>query len=282
MSLACGSTTRSEILRPSPEGTGERPPNCGDSPMWTVCACSRLAPAGAGRFDDQFALVLALLSPGSIALEGIYAAPFHNNRSTGPGDGVDKSYDEILRLLGRMGRSHDGSVFKDVRDFVGHAKKARKAEAVDHLIARARASNLGDPLCIIATAAISNIASALLAAPDIVDKIIIIWSAGHALEWPDTREFNLRQDVGGAQVLLDSGAPPALIPCMGVTSHLHSTSPKSNAGLSLAARSASFSYAARNIRTTMSAGRRQSGTWRRSGGSSIATERRRCLHQRRC
>jgi inosine-uridine nucleoside N-ribohydrolase len=139
---------------------------------------------------------------------------------------MDKSYEEILRLLGRMGRSPDGFVFKGVRDFVGFPKQALKAEAVDHLIARARASSPDDPLCVIAIAAISNVASALIAAPDIADKIIVVWLGGHALEWPDTREFNLRQDVGGAQVLLDSGAPLVLIPCMGVTSHLHSTVPE--------------------------------------------------------
>lgn len=178
------------------------------------------------EIDDQFALVQAILSPDRIALEAIYAAPFHNSRSSGPGDGMDKSYVEIFRLLGRMGRSADGFVFKGVRDFVGPAKQPRKAEAVDHLIASARASSPDDPLCIIAIAAISNVASALLAAPDIADKVIVIWLGGHALEWPDTREFNLRQDVGGAQVLLDSGTPLVLIPCMGVTSHLHSTVPE--------------------------------------------------------
>jgi Inosine-uridine preferring nucleoside hydrolase len=178
------------------------------------------------EIDDQFALVQAFLSPDRIALEAIYAAPFHNKRSSGPGDGMDMSYDEILRLLDRMGRSPAGFVFKGVRDFVGSAKQARKAEAVDDLIARARASSPDDPLCVIAIAAISNVASALLAAPDIADKVIVVWLGGHALEWPDTREFNLRQDVGGAQALLDSGAPLVLIPCMGVTSHLHSTVPE--------------------------------------------------------
>jgi inosine-uridine nucleoside N-ribohydrolase len=178
------------------------------------------------EIDDQFALVQALLSPDRIALEAIYAAPFHNTRSTGAGDGMDKSYDEILRLLGRMGRSPDGFVFKGVRQFVGPAKQPLKAEAVDHLIARARAGSPDDPLCIIAIAAISNVASALLAAPDIADKIVVVWLGGHSLEWPDTREFNLKQDVGGGQVLLDSGAPLVLIPCMGVTSHLHSTVPE--------------------------------------------------------
>src|SRR5579871_2632703 len=178
------------------------------------------------EIDDQFALVQAMLSPDRIGLEAIYAAPFHNSRSSGPGDGMEKSYDEILRLLDRMGRSAAGLVFKGVREFVGPAKQARRAEAVDDLVARARAGSPDDPLCVIAIAAISNVASALLSAPDIADRIVVVWLGGHALEWPDTREFNLRQDIGGAQVVLDSGAPLVLIPCMGVTSHLHSTVPE--------------------------------------------------------
>jgi inosine-uridine nucleoside N-ribohydrolase len=178
------------------------------------------------EIDDQFALVQAMLSPERIALEAIYAAPFHNNRSTSPGDGMDKSYEEILRLLDRMGRSPNGFVFRGVQDYVGAAKEARDAEAVDDLIARARAGSPSDPLYIVAIAAISNVASALLKAPDIVDRVIVVWLGGHALDWPDTREFNLRQDVGGAQVLFDSGAPLVLVSCMGVTSHLHSTVPE--------------------------------------------------------
>ncbi len=43
---------------------------------------------------------------------------------------------------------------------------------------------------------------------------------------PTTIEFNLKQDVGGAQVLFDSGVPLVLVPCKGVTSHLHSTVPE--------------------------------------------------------
>jgi hypothetical protein len=175
------------------------------------------------EIDDQFALVQAMLSPDRIALEAIYAAPFHNRRSTSPGDGMDKSYEEILRLLDRMGRSPTGFVFRGVRDYVGRAKEPRAAEAVDDLIARARASSPSDPLYVVAIAAISNVASALLKAPDIADRVIVVWLGGHALDWPNTREFNLGQDVGGAQVVFDSGAPLVLVPCMGVTSHLHST-----------------------------------------------------------
>ena len=178
------------------------------------------------EIDDQFALVQAILSPDRIGLEAIYAAPFFNDRSTGAGHGMELSYGEILALLERLGVQPDGLVHRGVTDYVGVAKRPLKAPAVDDLIARARSGSSADPLYVTAIGAISNVASALLAAPDIIDRIVVVWLGGHALDWPDQREFNLRQDIGGAQVLFDSGVPLVLVPCMGVTSHLHSTVPE--------------------------------------------------------
>ncbi len=178
------------------------------------------------EIDDQFAVVQALLSPDRISLEAIYAAPFHNSNSTSPGDGMERSYDEILALLERLDVSPDGLVYRGVTDYVGAAKQPLDAPAVDDLIARARRGSPDDPLYVIAIAAISNVASALLKAPDIIDRVVVVWLGGHALEWPHQREFNLMQDVGGAQVLFDSGVPLVVTPCMGVVSHLHSTVPE--------------------------------------------------------
>ena len=62
------------------------------------------------EIDDQFALVQMMLSPERLDVEAIYAAPFHNHRSDGPGHGMDLSYDEILRLLDRLNMSPDGLV----------------------------------------------------------------------------------------------------------------------------------------------------------------------------
>jgi inosine-uridine nucleoside N-ribohydrolase len=178
------------------------------------------------EIDDQFAIVQILLSSERLDLQAIYAAPFHNRRSDSAGHGMELSYDEILRLLERLEVSPEGIVFKGVTEYVGPTKVARDAPAVDDLIARARASSSTAPLYVIAIAAISNVAAALLKAPDITDKIVVVWLGGHALDWPDVKEFNLRQDVGGAQVLFDSGVPIVLVPCMGVVSHLLSTVPE--------------------------------------------------------
>src|SRR3712207_2962700 len=62
------------------------------------------------EIDDQFALVYALLSQDRLDVEAIYAAPFHNERSSGPEDGMLRSYDEILRVLERLGRPAEGWV----------------------------------------------------------------------------------------------------------------------------------------------------------------------------
>ena len=92
---------------------------------------SRLqAPAGKVRMvldtdtyneiDDQFALTYALLSPDKLSVEAIYAAPFHNSRSNGPGDGMEKSYEEILRLLEFLGRSAHGFAYRGSTEYLGY------------------------------------------------------------------------------------------------------------------------------------------------------------------
>lgn len=180
--------------------------------------------------DDQFAIVQMMLSPEQLDVEAIYAAPFHNKRSDGPGHGMELSYHEVLRILGRLGMQADGLVHRGVTEYVGFGKQPRPAAAVDDLIARARAGSSGDPLYVVAIGAISNIASALLKSPDIAERIVIVWMGGNAPEWPKSfnqrGDFNFKQDVGAAQVVFDSGVPLVLVPAMGVTSHLHSTVPE--------------------------------------------------------
>ncbi len=183
------------------------------------------------EIDDQFALVYALLSPEKLAVEAIYAAPFHNSRSTGPGDGMEKSYEEILRLLDFLGRSADGFALRGSTAYLGSARQPQDNEAVRDLIARAHASPADDPLYVVAIGAITNVASALLLAPEIIEKIVVVWLGGHHLNWLNAREFNLMQDVPAAQVVLDSGVPLALLPCMGVTSHLLTTLPELRASI---------------------------------------------------
>ncbi|MCC6167956.1 MAG: nucleoside hydrolase [Caldilineaceae bacterium] len=173
--------------------------------------------------DDQFALVYALLSPERLAVEAIYAAPFHNSRSSGPADGMERSYAEILRLLDKLGRSADGWVFKGSTAYLADSRTPQPSDAAADLVQRALAGPPDDPLYVVAIGAITNVASAILIEPKIVEHIVVVWLGGNALYWPHTREFNLKQDVPAAQVVFDCGVPLVHIPCMGVTTHLLTT-----------------------------------------------------------
>ncbi|MCK5465575.1 MAG: hypothetical protein KAI95_21250, partial [Bacteroidales bacterium] len=81
------------------------------------------------EIDDQFAVVYALLSKEKLNVEALYAAPFSNSRSDGPGDGMEKSYEEILRLLDRLGIEPDGFVFKGSREYLEDLEKPVESPA---------------------------------------------------------------------------------------------------------------------------------------------------------
>lgn len=189
--------------------------------------------------DDQFAVVYALLSPEKIKLQALYAAPFFNNRSTGPADGMEKSYQEIHRLLERLDRDGvmcatgvatpvpEGFVFRGATNYLPDRETPQESAAAEDLIAKAMARDEDeDPLYVATIGCITNIASALLMEPEILKRIVVVWLGGHAFHWPNTKEFNLWQDPEAARVVFDCGVPVVQIPVMGVCSHLHTTIPE--------------------------------------------------------
>jgi len=176
------------------------------------------------EIDDQFAVVYSLISEG-VNVEALYAAPFHNARSSGPGDGMHKSYEEILRLLDRLDVSPEGLVFHGSERYLGGPDTPVRSNATDDLIARALQPRDG-LLYVVAIGAITNVASAILLEPKIRERICIVWLGGHPQYWPHSREFNLQQDVPAAQVIFDSGVAAVQIPCKNVAEHLRTTLPE--------------------------------------------------------
>ncbi len=173
--------------------------------------------------DDQFALAHLLLSPDRVRMEAAYAAPFDNHRSAGPADGMERSFEEILRVLELVGPPVPPAVFRGAPRFLPTLNTPVVSDAARDLVERAHRSDPGDPLYVVAIAAATNVASALLLAPEIAEKIVVVWLGGHGLHWPHTREFNLKQDPYAARILLESTAPLVLVPCQPVSSHLVTT-----------------------------------------------------------
>lgn len=175
------------------------------------------------EIDDQFAVVYALLASDSIHVSAICAAPFQNGRSTSAGDGMEKSYAEIRRLIERLPGSGGTPVARGATRFMQEPDRPVASEAVDAIAAAASSHSAENPLYLVAIGAPTNVSSALVLHPEMVDRVVVVWLGGHAPWWPDTAEFNYRQDLGATHVLFDSGVALVQIPCMGVASHLITT-----------------------------------------------------------
>lgn len=168
------------------------------------------------EIDDQFAIAYLLKSKQKLNTKAIYAAPFLNSRSISPLDGMEKSYDEILKLLSLLGENVD--VFKGSDRFLDDEKTPVMSEAARDLAKRANDYSPENPLYIVAIGAITNVASAFLLNPKMAENTVVVWLGGHSREYHDTKEFNMYQDVAASRVVMGSGVPFVQLPCMGVVS----------------------------------------------------------------
>ncbi|MBO4770687.1 MAG: nucleoside hydrolase [Clostridia bacterium] len=178
------------------------------------------------EIDDQYAIAL-LVKHERTDLKAIYACPFFNENSSSPEDGMEKSYGEILNLLTLMGREDmKKNVFRGSRGYLPDEKTPVQSGAARHLCDIAMQFTPENPLYVVSIGCITNVASALLMRPEIADRIVVVWLGGHSYSWPDTNEFNMKQDVAAARVVFDSGCPLVQLPCMGVVSAFYTTGPE--------------------------------------------------------
>jgi inosine-uridine nucleoside N-ribohydrolase len=176
------------------------------------------------EIDDQFALAYAMLSPDKVELLSVNAAPFLNSRSTSAADGMEKSYNEIFRIMKLVDPDANIPVYRGSTSFLTDKNTPVESPACDNIINTVM--NSDELVYIVAVGAITNVASAIIKCPEIVNRTVVIWLGGHALHWQDTREFNLKQDVAAAQIVLDSKVPFVQIPCNGVCTEFLTTVPE--------------------------------------------------------
>lgn len=176
--------------------------------------------------DDQFAIAYLLASDKQLNVKAIYAAPFFNVSVSSPEEGMERSYKEILHILKLTQKENLCSVYKGSIRYLPDDNTPIDSEAARHLVELSKKYNKENRLYVVAIAAITNIASAILIDPTIVDRISIVWLGCNEIGFWSSWEFNLQQDVAAARVVFKCSAPLTLLPCGGVVSHFLTTAPE--------------------------------------------------------
>lgn len=177
------------------------------------------------EIDDQFAIAYMLRNTEKFNIKGICAAPFFNSNSTGPRDGMLKSYDEILKLLKLAGNSELADrVFKGSEDYMSNECTPVESDAAEFMASLADEYSPEKPLYIVAIGAITNVASAIIKNRKMKENCVIVWLGGHATYVPSAAsEFNMRHDIAAARIVFTCGIPLVQLPCVGVVDHFDTT-----------------------------------------------------------
>ncbi len=176
------------------------------------------------EIDDQFAIAYLFGCKEKLNLRAIYAAPFINKRVATYGEGMEKSYEEILKLLSLAGE--DYPVYRGSTDYLPDEGTPTPSDAARHLAHLADEYSPERPLYVVAIGAITNVASAILLNPRMVENTVVVWLGGHARHWENALEFNLREDIAAARVVMGSGVPLVQLPCKGVVSAFSVSGPE--------------------------------------------------------
>jgi len=203
----------------------------------------------ANEIDDQFAIAWALLSPEKLEIEGVHAAPFSHaafldalasasrrrgepssaldriacaippaelaqlREQTPPHQGMARSAAEIERVFDACGVSPGKRVRRGAERFMPGPQDPVDSDAVRHLIELADTASAEDPLYVATIGAPTNVASALLLAPEICERVVVLFLAGFPSgSGLDDDSFNLVQDRHASNVLLRSPAPLVYLP----------------------------------------------------------------------
>jgi inosine-uridine nucleoside N-ribohydrolase len=156
--------------------------------------------------DDQYAITHALLTP-KFDIRGIVAEHFCPMLGD---NSMEKSYNEIIKVLTIMGLQNTYPVYKGVVDGLKDEKTPEHSPAAEFIVKEALKDEK-QPLFVVCQGALSNVADALLIEPKIADRMNVIWIGGGAYpegEW----EFNCCGDVNAVNIVMDSSVPLWQVP----------------------------------------------------------------------
>lgn len=172
----------------------------------------------ANEIDDQYAMGFCYMSE-KMELLSVNAAPFTNEKTDDYAHGADMSFDEAHKTLKLIDPDYTTPVYRGSRETIEHSGKPYiESEACDNIIKTVRESD--EIIYVLAIATLTNVASAIVKAPDIMDNMCVIWAGSNWLEGDNLGEFNLVQDYTAGQIVIDSGVPFVMCPAWFVVSDL--------------------------------------------------------------
>lgn len=169
--------------------------------------------------DDQFALAYLLKFQDKFNIEAITVAPYHHDNDISIEEGIEKSYNEIIKICNWLNFDWTNKVAKGSTDYIVNGYNEEN-DAVNKMI---EIANKNDKTYILAIGAITNVALAIKKEPKIISKIEVIWLGGHSFLREDNKEFNFRQDIQAVRTVFESKVKLTVIPCENVASNLRTS-----------------------------------------------------------
>jgi purine nucleosidase len=155
--------------------------------------------------DDQFAIVHALLSP-TLDVRGLIAAHFGSRRSD---RSMEESREEIDLLLNLMNLTGQVVVANGAATGIADEETPLDSPGAQLIIEESKLASTDDPLYVAFLGPLTDMASAILLDPEIIDRaVVVIWIGGVGYGGIDSYpgiEFNLSNDIAAANVVYDSG-----------------------------------------------------------------------------
>lgn len=155
------------------------------------------------ELDDQHALAYLLFNGGVFDVRGVTV-----NTTFGGGD-IHQQYAEaerVMKLCNLSGQipllAGANANFEEIRNLTGRPEYDGK-KAVDFIIEEARKAR-DQKLVLLPVGKLTNIALALAIAPDIQDKVRIVWLGSN---YPAPGEYNLENDMPALNYVLDQNVP---------------------------------------------------------------------------
>lgn len=155
--------------------------------------------------DDQFAIVHGLLSP-TLDVRGVIPAHFGTRKSD---RSLAESREEVDLLLDLLGMSDTVTVADGAATAIPDESTPVDSPGAQLIISESKLAGDDDPLFVSFLGPLTDMASAILLDPTIVQRnVIVIWIGGidhSGLDSGPRVEFNLSNDIAAANVVFDSG-----------------------------------------------------------------------------